>query len=104
MFTPVTAEKMLWRAVLNQAVIDFASSGYEHRLDLASVQRSARCWFVSNDRSLGSFLYVCDVLSINSAWFRKQLFGTSIEDLTDRLLRQHRYEGKWPTLPHLSEK
>ena len=98
MLTPVTAEKMLWRAVLNQAVIDFVSSGYEHRLNLASVQRSARYWFLSNDRSLGSFLYGCDVLSINSAWFRKQLFGTSVEDLKDRLFRQHRYEGKLPNV------
>ena len=98
MLTPVTAEKMLWRAVLNQAVIDFASSEYEHRLDFALVQRSARCWFVSNDRGLGSFLYVCDVLSVNPAWFRKQLFGTSFEDLKDRLFRQHRYEGKLPNV------
>lgn len=97
-FSPVTAEKMLWRAVLNLAVIDFAYFGYERRSDLALARRSAATWFISNDRGLGSFLYVCDVLSINPTWFRKQLFATSVDALKDRLFRQHRYEGKLPNV------
>ena len=94
----MTAEKMLWRAVLNKAVIDFACPGYEYGLDPALVQRSAGEWFLSSNCSLGSFLFICETLNINPAWFRKQLFGTSVEDLKDRLFRQHRYEGKLPNV------
>jgi len=86
----MTAEKILWRAVLNQAVIDFASPGYVYGLDTASMQRSAGEWFLSNSHNLGSFLFVCEILNINPEWFRKQLLGTSIDTLKNRLATQHR--------------
>ena len=90
----MTAEKILWRAVLNQAVIDFASPGYVYGLDPASVQRSAGEWFLSGSGSLGSFLFICEILNINPAWFRKQLFGTSIGTLKNRVSTQHRSRDK----------
>jgi hypothetical protein len=90
----MTPEKTLWRAVLNQAVIDFACPGYEYGLDRALVHRLAGNWFLSNSRGVGSFLFICDFLSINPEWFRKQLFGTSIDTLKDRVSTQHRSRDK----------
>jgi hypothetical protein len=92
------AEKVLWRAVLNQAVIDFASPGYVYGLDAASMQKSAADWFVSANRSLGSFLFICDILDINPEWFRKQLFGTSSDILKNRIATQHRSRDKLVTV------
>jgi hypothetical protein len=88
------AEKLLWRAVLNQAVIDFASPGYIYGVDAASMQKSAAEWFLSPSRSLGSFLFICDILDINPEWFRKQLFGTSSDVLKNRVATQHRSRDK----------
>jgi len=90
----MTVEKILWRAVLNQAIIDFASPGYVYGMDPALVQRSARGWFLSSSRSLGSFLFICEILNVNPAWFRKQLFGTSIDTLKNRVSTQHRCRDK----------
>jgi hypothetical protein len=67
-------------------------------------RRSAASWFVSNDRRLGSFAYVCDVLSINPAWFRKQLFATSVDALQDRLFRQPRCGGELPGIAARQQK
>ena len=81
----MTAEKILWVAVLNQAVIDFVCPGYVYGLDAASIQRSAGEWFLSPSHSLGSFLFICEILSINAEWFRKQLYGTSTDALKNRV-------------------
>ena len=90
----MTAEKILWRAVLNQAVIDFASPGHVYGLDAASIQRSTGEWFLSHSHSLGSFLFICEILNINAEWFRKQLFGSSIDVLKNRVVTQHRSRDK----------
>jgi len=90
----MTPEKTLWRAVLNQAVIDFACLGYEYGLDRALVHRSAGNWFLSNSRGAGSFLFICEFLGINPVWFRKQLFGTSMDTLKNRVSSQHRSRDK----------
>ncbi len=90
----MTAEKILWRAVLNQAVVDFASPAYVYGLDTASMQRSASEWFLSHSHRLGSFLFVCEILDMNPEWFRKQLFGTSIDVLKNRIATQHRSRDK----------
>ena len=85
----MVAERMLWGAVLNQAVVDFVSPGYVYGLDPALIKRSAANWFLSTSRSLGSFLFICEVLNIDPAWFRKQLFDTSIDVLRTRVSTQY---------------
>ena len=70
-------ERLLWSAVLTQAVAGLASPTF---------QQSAYTWIVSGRRGLGSFLYVCAVLDIDAGWFRKRLFETSIEQLRPRIV------------------
>ena len=85
---------MLWRAVLNKAVIDFACPGYEYGLDPVLVQRSAARWFLSNSSSVGSFLFVCELLGIDPQWFRKQLLGISSDTLKNRVATGHQSRDK----------
>ncbi len=90
----MNAEKVLWRAVLNQAVIDFASPCYIYGMHPAWMRKSVFAWFVSASRSLGSFLFICDILDIDAGWFRKQLFGASSDILKNRIATQHRSRDK----------
>jgi hypothetical protein len=84
------AEKALWLAVLDQALNDLTFTGYASPSEELHVQRSAYSWLWSDSREPGSFLFVCDILEIDSAWFRKQLFATSPDELKKRLAAQHR--------------
>ncbi len=99
----MSAEKILWRAVLNQAVIDFASPGYVYGLGTASMQRSAGEWFLSNSHNLGSFIFVCEVFNTNLEWFRKQLLGTSTDTLKNRLATQHRSRDRLASVAAFEE-
>ena len=86
------AEKALWLAVLDQALNDLTFTGYASPSEEPHAHRSAYAWLWSESREPGSFLFVCDILEIDSAWFRKQLSETSPEELRRRLAGQHRGE------------
>jgi hypothetical protein len=84
------AEKALWLAVLDQALNDLTYTGYASRSEEIHAHDSAYLWLRSDSRSLGSFLFVCDVLGLDAAWFRKHLFAQGADGLRDRLVRHHR--------------
>ena len=86
------AEKALWLAVLDQALNDLTFTGYASRSEELRAQRSAYAWLRSDSQEPGSFLFICDILGLDLAWFRKQLFGTSLDELRSRLIRHHRGE------------
>lgn len=84
------AEKALWLAVLDQALNDLTYTGYATRSEEVHAHDSAYSWLRSDRRDLGSFLFVCEVLGLDAAWFRKQLFAQCVDGLRNRLARHHR--------------
>ena len=90
---PYAAERVLWLNVLEDAIrcvqrcptefIDGASNqGCWDSMGMTSRRRRQgiedRAWFASDDTAIGSFLWLCDVLStdtapIDPAWLRSRL-------------------------------
>jgi len=69
-------ERRLWASVLIQAIRDLA--GYivvPNKRDRARVQYHARVWFTSNNRNVGSFLWICDELGVEPSWIRRKMFA-----------------------------
>jgi hypothetical protein len=64
--SPIPSERRLWAAVLRQAVCDL---GY-HR---STLQHFTQLWFESGNREPGSFLWVCELLELDSSWLRRRL-------------------------------
>lgn len=67
-------ERRLWAGVLIQAVKDLA--GYSlglNKRERAGVQYHARVWFTSDNRDVGSFLWVCDQLEVEPSWIRRRM-------------------------------
>jgi hypothetical protein len=58
-------EQTLWMSVLMQAVQDLSGA------DL--IARSARAWFASRDKSIGSLTWVCHHLSLDPDAVRQQV-------------------------------
>jgi hypothetical protein len=69
-------ERGLWAGVLIQAVKDLAGYGrvYKQR-ERARVQYHARLWFTSDNRDVGSFLWICDELELEPSWIRRKMFA-----------------------------
>jgi hypothetical protein len=69
-------ERGLWAGVLIQAIKDCA--GYSlglNKRERAGVQYHARVWFTSDNRNIGSFLWVCDQLEVEPSWIRRKMFA-----------------------------
>lgn len=56
------AYKQLWAGVLRAAVADI-----QHRKEASPVYIAAHLWMTAKDQHPGSFIWVCDVLGLNSA-------------------------------------
>ncbi len=56
--------KKLWTAVLDQAIKDALGENL-------FLRQGAREWFRSEDREVGSFLWVCSILDINPDFIQK---------------------------------
>jgi hypothetical protein len=66
-------EQTLWMSVLVQAVQDLSAA------DL--IARSARAWFASSDKSIGSLTWVCHHLSLDPAAVRQHVLRRPISSL-----------------------
>ncbi len=69
------AEVELWRAVLLRSAEDLAgrdaAAAPEKR---RHAQLRARAWFSSHEFSVGSFLWVCDIVGLDADYLRGRLF------------------------------
>jgi hypothetical protein len=90
-------ERELWVNVLLQATLDVAGKGNGDQR--AQLQQSTRAWFASNQKTPGSFLWVCDRLELNPEWIRRGLNKPISIDATRRDMRaeqRRRFEaGQW---------
>ena len=78
-------ERRLWAGVLIQAVKDLA--GYivvPNKRERARVQYFARLWFASDNRHVGSFLWICDELELEPSWIRRKMFALINSDQVGR--------------------
>ncbi len=78
----MNAELSLWCHVLQQAIWDVA--GVKAKLpskEIPRLQRSARAWFLSQDESPGSFLWICHTLSFDVDAVRKRVLTASSAQL-----------------------
>ena len=71
----MTAEKMLWIAVLHLAALDLVGErGEVHGFIRHHRRQAARAWFASDGRDIGDFLWCADVVGIDGPNFRRRLF------------------------------
>ena len=78
-------ERRLWAGVLIQAIRDLA--GYivvPNQRERARVQYFARLWFASDNRDVGSFLWVCDELELEPSWIRRRMAALINSKQVDR--------------------
>ena len=61
------SDRNLWLAVINLALDDLTATE-------TPLQRSARAWFLSSNTNVGSFLWVCDRLGLESTAVRRRQF------------------------------
>jgi hypothetical protein len=65
----------LWAAVLERAIED-AVRGGNYWID----RENAKTWFLSDDRDVGSFLWVCDIVNLDPSVLRAFVLGKSDTD------------------------
>ena len=78
-------ERRLWAAVLIQAAKDVA--GYalvDNERERTRVQYHARVWFASDNREVGSLLWICDELELEPSWIRRKMFALINSDQVGR--------------------
>jgi len=78
-------ERRLWAGVLIQAIRDLA--GYivvPNKRERARLQYHARVWFTSDNRDVGSFLWVCDQIELEPPWIRRKKFALINSDRVGR--------------------
>ena len=61
------SDRNLWLAVINLALDDLTATK-------PPLKRSARAWFLSSNTNVGSFLWVCDRLGLESTAVRRRRF------------------------------
>jgi len=70
----VQDEKILWIEVLLRAISDAVGRiRFDGSNNPAGIQRSARAWFFSSDYNIGSFLWISDLLGLDSSAVRKRI-------------------------------
>jgi hypothetical protein len=75
-------EIILWSRVLLQAIWDVA--GIKLKLPKSEVprlQRTTRAWFSSTSDSLGSFIWICNILSLDPDSVRKRVLTKPAAEL-----------------------
>lgn len=75
-------ETILWSRVLLQAIWDL--SGIKLKLpkrEAPTLQRITRAWFSSFNDSPGSFIWICDVLSLDPDAVRQRVLTKSTAEL-----------------------
>jgi hypothetical protein len=78
----MTSEIILWSRVLLQAMWDLA--GIRANLpkrELPRLQRRTRAWFLSREESLGSFIWICHILSLEPDAVRSRVLSKSKAEL-----------------------
>lgn len=75
-------EAILWSRVLLQAIWDLAGIRLNAPpRDMPRLRASARAWICSDDKTPGSFVWICDSLGLDSRTVRKRIFNRSKAEL-----------------------
>jgi len=78
-------ERRLWAAVLIQAVRDVGGYGrFDSEPQRRRIQYFARLWFASDNRDVGSFLWICDELELEPSWIRRRMVAQIHSDQVGR--------------------
>jgi len=79
-YRAVTPEEMLWAAVLADAITAVRGKTPNLRTRTAHYRSRAHAaaWFNSDVQEVGSFIFVCDVLSLDATYIRSRLPRASI--------------------------
>lgn len=73
-------ERKLWAYVLLQAVTDLKGRDF--------IARSARAWFTSNEKSVGSLEWICHHMSLDPDAVRRTVLRNSAAELRDSITNQ----------------
>jgi hypothetical protein len=75
----ISPEKALWERVLWQAILDsrikIKDNCTKYEQNMKNIRDNARKWIKSRDMSAGSFVWICDLLSIDQAAAREDLIS-----------------------------
>ena len=75
-----TREKILWLAVLERAVHDLIGKiSYADGKYQLQIQDDARRWFKGTKKGIGTFLWICEQLDIDSQYYQSRVLSYAEE-------------------------
>jgi hypothetical protein len=80
--TEMNPEMILWSRVLLQAIWDLAGIKLKvQKSEAPRLQRRTRAWFLSTKDSVGSFIWICNILSLDPDAVRERVLARPTAEL-----------------------
>jgi hypothetical protein len=80
--TEMNPEMVLWSRVLLQAIWDLAGIKLKvQKSEAPRLQRRTRAWFLSTKDSVGSFIWICNILSLDPDAVRERVLARPATEL-----------------------